>query len=157
MSITTNWPKNVKLASDQWAWINETLAESTSDFLIVAGHFPIWSIGEHGPTWDLVSLLRPMLIEYNATLYLDGHDHSMQYLEETDYPDLGYVVTGAAHTCDSSTAHKNDVPKNSSKYWDCKDGGFIRISIDTTLQVFFYLGNAENTTYTTKQFQSRLH
>jgi len=150
-------PASIDDAMTQWKWIDQTLRTSKSDFLIVAGHYPVWSIGEHGPTPELVAALRPLLIDYNVTLYLDGHDHSMQYLQENDYPNLGYVVTGAAHICDNSTAHINDVPKNSSKYWGCDLGGFIRIHVDTTVQVFFYLGNSDEITYTTKQFNPRSH
>jgi len=148
-------PENVKAAQDQWKWIDQTLRTSTSDFLMVAGHYPVWSIGENGPNVELVSALRPMLINYNVTLYLNGHEHSMQYLQENEHPDLGYVVTGAAHACNNSTAHINDVPKNSSKYWGCDDGGFVRIHVDTTIQVFFYLGDSNTITYTTHEFAPR--
>ena len=33
---------------EQWAWINSTLHSSTADWLIVSGHYPVWSIAEHG-------------------------------------------------------------------------------------------------------------
>lgn len=33
-------------AQDQWTWVNQTLQASTADWLIVAGHYPVWSIAE---------------------------------------------------------------------------------------------------------------
>ena len=38
----------------QWAWIDATLAASTASYLIVAGHYPILSVCEHGPTTQLM-------------------------------------------------------------------------------------------------------
>jgi tartrate-resistant acid phosphatase type 5 len=68
--------KSVEEAAEQWAWLEEKMGESTADYLIVAGHFPIFSICEHGNTANLYDHLRPLLIEYNAH-YISGHDHCL--------------------------------------------------------------------------------
>jgi tartrate-resistant acid phosphatase type 5 len=62
-------------AEDQWTWINATIAASTADWTVVAGHYPVWSIAEHGSTECLVEQLRPMLQAYDIPLYFNGHDH----------------------------------------------------------------------------------
>ena len=67
------------LAEDQWTWIEEELKASDGyDYLLVGGHFPIWSIAEHGPTQTLVDRLKPLLEKYRVSAYINGHDHNLQ-------------------------------------------------------------------------------
>ena len=99
----------------------------------------VWSIGEHGPTQQLVDRLRPMLIKYEATAYFCGHDHSMQHIREENST-LDYFVIGAGHMSDHSEAHKDSVPKGSLKYWNAP--------LDPT----YSHGSFGTVTMTTKQF-----
>lgn len=87
------------------------------DYLFVAGHFPVWSIAEHGPTKCLVDKLRPLLHKYKVSGYLSGHDHNLQHIAET-YMDtkVDYILSGAANFIDNSTSHINDIPKDSLKF-----------------------------------------
>lgn len=91
--------------------IEATLSASTADYLIVAGHYPVWSICEDGPTQVLIDRLKPMLEKYKVcplrqhrdvvimkplhslsmtsvlrssqvSAYLAGHDHCAQYIDE---------------------------------------------------------------------------
>lgn len=93
-------------------------------YVIVSGHFPVWSISEHGPTQCLVDKLRPLLHKYNVSAYFCGHDHNLQHLSDT-YLDqtVEYMVIGASNFVQNSTAHAKDVPANSLKYyWGAGDG-----------------------------------
>ena len=44
-------------------------------WLLVAGHYPIFSTGEHGDTSELKSYLLPLLVKYKVHAYFCGHDH----------------------------------------------------------------------------------
>lgn len=59
-------------ADSQWTWIEGQLAASTATYILVGGHYPIYSICEHGPDATLNSFLKPLLQQYNAH-YINGH------------------------------------------------------------------------------------
>lgn len=71
-------PESQEASETQWKWIEDTLQSSTAHYLIVGGHFPVWSVAEHGPTDCLVNRLRPLLQKYKVTAYISGHDHNLQ-------------------------------------------------------------------------------
>ncbi|XP_026158111.1 tartrate-resistant acid phosphatase type 5a isoform X2 [Mastacembelus armatus] len=122
-------PLNELEANRQLVWLQERLALSKADFLLVAGHYPVWSVSKHGPTQCLLERLRPLLIKYKATSYLCGHDHNLQYIEESD---IGYVVSGAGNFLDPNVNHWNDVPKGSVKFFTGQAstmGGFVHAEV----------------------------
>ncbi|XP_033741991.1 tartrate-resistant acid phosphatase type 5-like [Pecten maximus] len=124
-------PSDVKMADSQWVWIGNMLQLSKADYLLVAGHYPVYSIAEHGPTDCLVKQLLPLLQKYRVTAYLSGHDHNLQHLEAvTGGFTLDMFVVGAANFVDTSTKHKQSVPNGSSKFMWAKlvdFGGFAYI------------------------------
>jgi tartrate-resistant acid phosphatase type 5 len=65
-------------ATSQLQWLEATLAASKATFLVVAGHFPIWSICEHGPTAAMIKTVKPLLERYHVTAFIAGHDHCME-------------------------------------------------------------------------------
>lgn len=46
-------PARQKMGEDQLNWLEGTLSASSADFLIVVGHYPVYSGGEHGSTPSL--------------------------------------------------------------------------------------------------------
>lgn len=65
---------------------------SRPDYLIVSGHYPVVSKGEHGDISSLVSLLHPLFKEYEVDLYVSGHDHIGSHLT---YENIHYDIFGA--------------------------------------------------------------
>jgi hypothetical protein len=75
MYAVTEADVNSHLAS-----LETVLASSTATWLLVAGHYPIFSEGEHGDTSALVHRLLPLLRQYRVHAYLNGHDHTLQHI-----------------------------------------------------------------------------
>merc|ERR1712176_1316423 len=80
--INVKGPADPILADEQWAWVESSLKKSTADYLLVGGHFPIYSTCMHGPTKNLIHQLLPMMKEVNATAYISGHDHCSGHYED---------------------------------------------------------------------------
>jgi len=114
-------------ADAQVAWLNRTLMSSTADYLILAGHYPVYSVCEHGPTACLISEVKPIIDAAGVQIVVAGHDHCQEYLEvgATQYHGMG-----SAHTNDASTAHTGAVPAGSLKWHQPgTDGGYGMFSI----------------------------
>lgn len=123
-------PEDKSFAEKQWVWLEEQLKYSQDDYLLVGGHFPVWSIAEHGPTDCLVDRLKPLLEKYKASSYICGHDHNLQHIKEQD-SDVHYFVIGAANFVKDDVRHKHSVPDDSLKfYWaDARRyGGFAHVN-----------------------------
>ncbi|XP_077981512.1 tartrate-resistant acid phosphatase type 5-like [Glandiceps talaboti] len=134
-------PEDVKGASEQWQWIDSTLRNSTDDYIIMGGHYPVWSIAEHGPTSLLVQTLKPMLEKYGVTAYFCGHDHNLQHLKENTST-VEYFVIGSAHVVDPSIAHIDSVPDGSLKFHDADTdrlGGFAYVEITPSNAIFTFV------------------
>lgn len=134
-------PADKVKAATQLEWIASTVASSTADYLIVSGHFPIYSVCEHGPTSQLETVLLPLLQKSKVTAYLAGHDHCMEYLNNGG--DLDHHGIGSAHSNDPSIAHAKAVPADSLKWHaEGKSGGFASFDVSKGgLTVRHHAGN----------------
>jgi hypothetical protein len=63
----------------------------TTTWIVVMGHFPILSRGEHGDNEVLSELLLPIFAKYGVDAYFAGHDHTMQHIE---YEDMHFIING---------------------------------------------------------------
>eukprot|EP00047_Mylnosiga_fluctuans_P005924 m.243654 g.243654 ORF g.243654 m.243654 type:complete len:323 (+) comp14281_c0_seq1:457-1425(+) len=107
-------PLNATAAEEQWDWIESKLAGSTADYLWVAGHYPVWSGCQHGPTTLLVDRLKPMLEKYRATGYFSGHDHCLEYIDDGTEPK--YVLSGNGKMCCYAASKVTSCPADSIKF-----------------------------------------
>lgn len=95
---------------------------------IVFGHYPVWSVGMHGPTPHLIKYLKPVLEKYTVLAYFSGHDHNIQHLENNG---INYFVTGNAALANEEFPHKGAVPPGSLKFAWGKSGkgAFLHVNL----------------------------
>ena len=149
-------PENQKLADDQLTWIEKQLQMSKASYLLVSGHYPVYSIAEHGPTDCLLDKLLPLLQKYKVTAYFSGHDHNLQHLLVTK-PGLkmNFFVSGGANFADTSNAHKDNVPSGSSKFFwaeESQHGGFAYVETLTTNMTFTFVNGESKNLYQTVMY-----
>jgi hypothetical protein len=77
--------------------LNEA-AQTNPTWLLVAGHYPMFSKGDHGDTSELKTYLLPLLLQYNVHAYFCGHDHMSEHLE---YGGINFFVNGGGSMTDS--------------------------------------------------------
>eukprot|EP00605_Chrysophyceae_sp_TOSAG23-4_P000961 GSChrysophyteH1.ASY1.ANO1.1061.1 assembled CDS len=135
-------------AMEQWNWLEAKMKGSQADYLLVAGHFPVYSVCNHGNTDTLIQHLKPLLEQYDAH-YLSGHDHCMVHLQE-EGKKVNYVLSGMGDTCCYKANKKDGVPEGSLKWFLAKEnhghifdhdvtGGFTSFQADKqSLSIAYY-------------------
>jgi hypothetical protein len=148
-------------AADQWTWLENTLANSKAEFLIVAGHYPVYSICEHGPTPILISKLKPLMEKHHVNAYLAGHDHCAEHINEGGGNSVDYHGMGATHMLDPSTAHAGAIPAGSLKfhYKPAKTGydfgAFAHINVNSTAMTITHINSDGKVIYTAPVLKPR--
>lgn len=125
------------LAAETLEWIRNALEKSDADYLLVVGHYPIYSACSHGGTPELLNGLDPLLKEYGVTAYLSGHEHCQFHYV---YDNMNYILSGNGHDCCYSSVMKEYLPQGGElKYILADDtdfsgssgvrGGFISFDV----------------------------
>lgn len=80
---------------DQLKWADSELSKSGEKWKIVYFHHPLYSSGmTHGSTLQLRQVLEPMLIKYNVSLVISGHDHIYERIKPQN--GILYFVEGSS-------------------------------------------------------------
>lgn len=114
-------PADKAAADAQIAWLEKTLAASTADYLIVAGHYPVYSVCEHGPTPILQQTVLPLMHKYKVSAYFAGHDHCAEHIDVDDGVQYHGIGSAAYHA--KSETHIKTLKPGQLKYHDGSDGG----------------------------------
>ena len=127
-------------------WLKGELQKADNakaDYIIVAGHHPVYTISDHGNSDWLIEELLPLMKEYDVSLYLSGHDHNLQHLTNTYISRRTYLgstmhfgLSGAANKRDCSKENEYGLPRTASYklFWcgteEGDEAGFIAINVD---------------------------
>lgn len=76
----------------QIEWFGRTLSGRPADWNIVVGHHPVLSSGAHGGSPPLQRHIQPLLEQFRAAAYFNGHDHNLEHLQLSD---VNYFCSGA--------------------------------------------------------------
>jgi 3',5'-cyclic AMP phosphodiesterase CpdA len=80
---------------EQLAWIQKELEGSREDWKICFFHHPLYSSARtHGSETRLRAALEPLLIKYNVSVVLTGHDHVYERIKPQN--GIVYFVQGSA-------------------------------------------------------------
>ncbi|XP_025905905.1 tartrate-resistant acid phosphatase type 5 [Nothoprocta perdicaria] len=133
-------PRRPGAAAAQLRWLRRRLAAAgDTRYLLVAGHYPLWSAGEHGPTQCLVRELRPLLQQHRVSAYLSGHDHNVQFLQDEG---VAYVVSGAGNFMVPSRRHAGAVPPGALRFLfgdPASPGAFAHVRLDAAAMTVTFL------------------
>ena len=66
-----------------------------ADWKIVFGHHPGYSCGSHAGSSTIRHQVIPILQNYDADIYLSGHDHNQEHWQAEHHIDIDHVITGA--------------------------------------------------------------
>lgn len=96
-------------------------------YFIVAGHYPVWSVGVTGSNPCMIRDVRPLLHQNRVDAYFCGHDHTMEHLTDNYMNEtVEYLISGSANFVDDSTPNMNTVPVNSLKFtWKTSEDPYI--------------------------------
>lgn len=106
-------------AAAQLEWLARELSASTAGWKIAVGHHPIRSCGPHGDSPELVRDVLPLLRRHGVSLYLNGHDHSLQHLASDG---MAFFTSGAG-------SDVTRVARDARTVWAEATGGFLAFAV----------------------------
>ncbi|OIW00735.1 hypothetical protein TanjilG_09704 [Lupinus angustifolius] len=115
--------------------VDSALAQSKATWKIVVGHHTIKTAGHHGNTVELVEQLLPILEKNNVDAYINGHDHCLEHIVDSE-SGIHYLTSGGG-----SKAWRGDIkpwnPEELKLYYDGQ--GFMSVQITKNkADVVFY-------------------
>ncbi len=78
----------------QMRWLDSVLRTARADWVIVAGHHPMYTGGKRkGSPSDIEKRFKSVFEKYKVAAYVAGHEHDLQYHD--DGSGIAYIVSGA--------------------------------------------------------------
>ncbi len=110
-----------KSTQRQTAWLAEELAASEARWKIVFGHHMIRSHGVYGDMRPMIRHFKPLLDKYKADIYINGHDHDLQYLQASE-DHFRCLISGAGGGARNTAYGKNSL-------FAATNGGFVYLAL----------------------------
>lgn len=117
----------------QLAWLRNTLTTSNDTWKIVVGHHPVYSVGTHGNSAELIARFKPLFLQTQTNFYISGHDHNLQHLAIPNEA-VQYLVSGAAGY--SSTYSVN--PNANTVFARSTPGFLVMVLYTGSANFYFY-------------------
>jgi hypothetical protein len=135
------YPDAIKQDADkEIKWLKDVFANSKEQWKIVFGHHPVYSASQkHGNTKEMISRIKPLLEQYNAQLYICGHDHDFQHLRERGR-NVDYIVTGTGSETRPSSS-------NEMSLFSKSEPGFSVVSLKADSLRICFIGANGNIVY----------
>ena len=107
----------------QLEWLEKVLSEAKEDWVVVAGHHPIYAQTKKNERErdDIKRAINDILRKYNVAMYLCGHIHSFQHIRHKGY-DIDYIVN-------SSASWSRDVKQTKGTKYCSDEAGFSIITV----------------------------
>lgn len=106
----------------QLEWLDKVLSEAKEDWVIVAGHHPVYAQTKKPEVErdDVKKAINGILRKHNVAMYLCGHIHSFQHIRRKGY-DIDYIVN-------SSASLSRDVKQTKDTQYCSNEAGFSVIT-----------------------------
>ncbi|MFM2132791.1 MAG: hypothetical protein RL156_72 [Bacteroidota bacterium] len=108
----------------QCAWLDKQLAAGSATWRVVVGHHMIRSHGAYGDQAFMLSLVKPLLDKHGVHLYLNGHDHDIQYIKRPE-DTFACITSGAG-------GGARDTAFGEYTRYAATDGGFVALAFTDT-------------------------
>ncbi|GFP85756.1 purple acid phosphatase 3 [Phtheirospermum japonicum] len=116
--------------------LRTNLKVSNATWKIVVGHHPIRSVGKRGDTQELVQQLLPILQANKVPIYINGHDHCLEHINNTGSP-IEFLTSGGGSRAWGNITHRERYRNNLRFYYDGQ--GFISVQLTRSqANVTFY-------------------
>ncbi len=108
----------------QLAWVDSVLNAANEDWIIVAGHHPMYAdtSKDASERTELQQSLNPILKKHGVDMYIAGHIHNFQHIRMPD-SDIDYIVNS------SGTTSRKAKPIEGTQFCD-SNTGFSIASLD---------------------------
>lgn len=113
----------------QIEWFGRTLSGRPADWNIVVGHHPVLSSGAHGGSPPLQRHIQPLLEQFHAAVYFNGHDHDLEHLQ----------ANGVNYFCSGAGSEPRPISTGVNSRFAYSGGGFASCRLDhDALRVTFH-------------------